>query len=220
MLRNVLYLVLILLIVVSASAVSSCLWAGKQALQPENIALTAGEGMTAAEFGKKYDLSRQVLKKVFNLTSQDDFKKPVADFGMNEEMLNKRVNQAQAIQAEHESRNWFKIPLKGPLWVIFLLAVFNLYKERQNYRPESKMDLYGCGLCIRHNSWKRSEPDGNGQGCDCPIGFEGHDFSPAAYRVRHLSSDGHSGQQIHLLVGLPVRNAAGFNALRQQHEWV
>jgi len=161
MLRNVLYLVLILLIVVSASAVSSCLWAGKQALQPENIALTAGEGMTAAEFGKKYDISRQVLKKVFNLTSQDDFKKPVADFGMNEEMLNKRVNQAQAIQAEHESRNWFKIPLKGLLWVIFLLAVFNLYKERQNYRPEPKMDLYGGGLCIRHNSWKRSErPDG------------------------------------------------------------
>jgi hypothetical protein len=190
MLRNVLYLVLILLIVVSASAVSSCLWAGKQALQPENIAVTAGEGMT------------------------------VADFGMNEEMLNKRINQAQAIQAEHESRNWFKIPLKGLLWVIFLLAVFNLYKERQNYRPKSKMDLYGCGLCIRHNSWKRSEPDGNGQGCDCPIGFEGHDFSPAAYRVRHLSSDGHPGQQIHLLVGLPVRDAAGFNALRQQHEWV
>ena len=129
MIRNVLYFILILFIVVSVSAVSSRLWAGKEELQPENITVTVSEGMTVAEFGKKNDLSRQVLKKVFNLTSQDDLTKQVAGFGMNEELLSKKVNQVQAIQSEQESKNWFKIPLKGLLWIVFLLAVFNLIRK-------------------------------------------------------------------------------------------
>ena len=129
MLRNVLYFIITLFIVVSASAVSSRLWAGKEELQPENIAVTVSDGITVAEFGKKHDLSRQMLKKVFNLTSPDDLKKQVADFGMNEGLLNKKVSQVQAIQAENESKNWFKIPLKGLLWVILLLVVFNLIRK-------------------------------------------------------------------------------------------
>jgi NAD-dependent dihydropyrimidine dehydrogenase PreA subunit len=129
MLRNVLYFILTLFIVISASAVSSRLWAGKEELQPENIAVTVSEDMTVAEFGKKHDLDRKVLKKVFNLTSPDDLKKPVADFGINEELLSKKVNQVQAIQAENESKNWFKILLKGLLWIVFLLAVFNLIRK-------------------------------------------------------------------------------------------
>jgi polyferredoxin len=118
-----------LFIVICASAVSSRLWAGKEELQQENIAVTISEGMTVAEFGKIHDLSRQMLKKVFNLTSPDDLKKPVAEFGMNEELLSKKVNQALAIQSEHESKNWFKIPLKGLLWITFLLVVFNLIRK-------------------------------------------------------------------------------------------
>jgi len=129
MLRNILYFVLIVSIVISASAVSSSLWAGKAELEQENIAVTVSKGMTVAEFGKKYDISRNVLKKVFNLASQDDLKKQVADFGMNEELLSKKVNQVQAIQAEHESRNWFKILLKGLLWIIVLFAVFRLMSK-------------------------------------------------------------------------------------------
>jgi Pyruvate/2-oxoacid:ferredoxin oxidoreductase delta subunit len=48
---------------------------------------------------------------------------------MNKELLSKKVNHALTIQAEHESKNWFKIPLKGLLWIIFLLAVFNLLRK-------------------------------------------------------------------------------------------
>jgi polyferredoxin len=129
MIRNVLYFILTLFIVISASAVSSRLWSGKEEFRPENIAVTVSEGMTVAEFGKKHDLSQQMLKKVFNLTSPDDLKKQVADFGMNEELLSKKVNQVRAIQSEHESKNWFKIPLKGLLWIIFLLVVFNLIRK-------------------------------------------------------------------------------------------
>jgi NAD-dependent dihydropyrimidine dehydrogenase PreA subunit len=129
MLRNLLYFVIISFVVVAASGISSSLWAGKEESQPENIAVTVSEGMTVAEFGEKHALDRKVLKKVFNLTSQDDLKKQVADFGISEELLSNKVNQALAIQAEHESKNWFKIPLKGLLWLIFLLAVFNLLRK-------------------------------------------------------------------------------------------
>ncbi len=129
MLKAVLYLILILSIIIWGSAVSSRLWAGKEEIQPDDITLTISEGMTVAEFGKKNGLDRKVLKNLFNLTSQDDLKKQVADFGINEDLLSKKVNQMQALQAEHESKNWFKIPLKGLLWIMFLFAVFNLIRR-------------------------------------------------------------------------------------------
>ena len=69
MLRNLLYLIIILFIVIAVSVVSSRLWAGKEELQPENITITVSGSMTVAEFGQKHTLDRKVLKKVFNLTS-------------------------------------------------------------------------------------------------------------------------------------------------------
>jgi len=129
MLRSVLYFLLILFFVVSASAVSSHLWAGKEEVPTEDIAVTVSEGMTVAEFGEKHNLNRNVLKKVFNLTSREDLKNQVTDFGMNDELLSKKVNQLLAIQSEHESKNWFKTLLKGFLWVIFLPAVFLLIRK-------------------------------------------------------------------------------------------
>jgi polyferredoxin len=133
--------------VVSASAVSSRLWAGKEELQPKNIRMTISEGMTVAEFGQKHNLNRKILKKVFHLASQNDLKRQVADFGISKELLNKKVNQTLAIQAEHESRNWFKIPLKGLLWLVFLLAVFNqLRKGKINGRRRKWIYMTAVGV--------------------------------------------------------------------------
>ncbi len=129
MLRTVLYFVIILFVVVAASVVSSNLWAGKEELLPGDITVTVSEDMTVKEFGQKHNLNRKVLKKVFSLTSQDDLQKRVADFGMNKELLNKKVNKVLAVQAEHESKNWFKIPLKGLLWILFLLVVYKLLRK-------------------------------------------------------------------------------------------
>lgn len=128
-LRNLLYFVIILFIVVFASAISHSLWAGKTEGTSENIAVSVNEDMTVAEFGQINGLQQKILKKVFNLTSRDEFNRQVADFGINNEQLNKKINQMLAIQAEHASKNWFKILLKGLLWVVFLLAVFNLLRK-------------------------------------------------------------------------------------------
>ena len=127
--RTTSYFIIIALVVVSTSVLSSRLWSGEQEQLPERIAVNIDKNTTVAEFGKKYHLDRKSLKKIFALKSPDDLKKRVADFGMNEELLSKKVNQVLAIQAEHESKNWFKIPLKGFLWIVFLIAVFSLIRK-------------------------------------------------------------------------------------------
>jgi len=128
MLRTTIYFILILFVVVCGSAVSVHFWAGEKEQLPESITVAVSEGMTVAEFGKEHNLGRRELKKIFNLESPSDLKKRVAEFGMNDEQLSKKVNSSLAIQAEHASKNWFKIPLKGILWLIFLSTVFTLMR--------------------------------------------------------------------------------------------
>lgn len=129
MLRTAISLVLILFVVVCGSVVSGHFWAGEKEQMPESITVTVSKGMTVAEFGRKYNLGRKELKKIFNLTSRNDLERQVDDFGMSYELLSKKVDGVLAIQAEHASKNWFKIPLKGGLWVIFLSAVFTLLRK-------------------------------------------------------------------------------------------
>jgi polyferredoxin len=127
--RTISYFIVIVFVVVSTSVLSSRLWSGKQEQLPERTAVNIDKNITVSEFGKKYHLDRKGLKKIFALKSPDDLKKQVAEFGMNEDLLSKKVNQVLAIQAENESKNWLKILLKGLLWVIFLLAVFKLMSK-------------------------------------------------------------------------------------------
>ncbi|MDT8302145.1 MAG: 4Fe-4S binding protein [Sedimentisphaerales bacterium] len=127
--RTAISIIVILLIVISTSYVSSRLWAGKPEKQPDSIDITVNEDMTVADFGKQYGLDRRVLKNIFNLESKNDLTKHIADFGMSQEFLSKKINKALAIQAEHGSKNWIKILIKGALWIIFLLAVFNLLRK-------------------------------------------------------------------------------------------
>ena len=129
MLRTLIYLTLILLVVVCGSAVSVHYWAGEREQLPRSITVSVSEGMTVAEFGKKHNLERGELKKIFDLGSPGDLKKRVSDFGMNDEQLSKKVNAVLAIQAEHVSKNWFKILLKGILWLIFLSTVFTFIRK-------------------------------------------------------------------------------------------
>lgn len=127
--RTTISLMIILFIVISTSYISSGLWAGKPEKQPDSIEITINEGITVAEFGKQYNLDRRVLKNVFNLKSPTDLQKPVADFGMSQKLLSNKVNKVLAIQAEHGSKNWIKILIKGSLWIIFLLVAFNLLRK-------------------------------------------------------------------------------------------
>lgn len=127
--RIIIYFLLIMFVVISTSALSNHLWAGRKEQIPDSITVTITDDMTVRRFAKQYNLSRPVLKKIFDLQSPDDLNNEVADYRMNNEQLSKKVNQALAIQAEHASKNWLKIPLKGGLWIVFLLAVFYTLKK-------------------------------------------------------------------------------------------
>ena len=127
--RILIYFIAIVFVVLGTSALSTQLWSGKEEQLPQTVVVDIDKNITVAEFGKKYDLDRQSLKKIFDIRSPDDLKKQVAGFGIAEERLNKKVNQVLAIQAEHASKNWFKIPLKGILWIVFLIAVFILIRK-------------------------------------------------------------------------------------------
>jgi polyferredoxin len=124
-------LIFILLIIVFTSFISSHLWAGKAEKLPESLEITLTENITVAEFGKKFDLDRKVLKNVFDLKAPGDLKKKIADFGMTERQLNNKLNKILAIRAEHGSKNWKKIFIKGGLWIIFLFSVLFLLKKRK-----------------------------------------------------------------------------------------
>jgi hypothetical protein len=46
-----------------------------------------------------------------------------------------RVGKARTLEAEYESKNWVKIPLKFGPWVLFLAGVFVIRKSL--FRPVS-----------------------------------------------------------------------------------
>jgi len=127
--RTIILFAITVMIVIWASVISNRLWSGEIEQLPDDITIAIGSDMTVAQFGQKYNLSNPVLKQIFNLTSPADLKKPVLDFEMSPEQLNRKVNQAMAIQAEHASKDWFKIFLKGILWIIFLFIAFSLLRK-------------------------------------------------------------------------------------------
>lgn len=115
--------------VVSLSLVSNRIWGGKTEGPVADKALVFSETMTIARFGSANDLQPKLLKRVFGLKSQADRKKPIAAFGMSEEQVLGRVQQALAIQAEHASKNWGKIVAKFLLWFVFLVFTFRLMRR-------------------------------------------------------------------------------------------
>ena len=121
--RSILYFIVIMILVISGSIISSRLWSGPPEDIPEDLKISIKENMTIAAFGKEYNLNNRMLKSIFNLKSPQDLQKKLSETGLNENEISRKVNQSLALQAEHATKNWFKIPLKGILWLIFLSVV-------------------------------------------------------------------------------------------------
>ncbi len=146
--RLVIYFIITIAMVVSASALSSKLWAGGGEKQSESIKVTNDDDtMTVAQFGQKYNLANPVLKKIFNLTSPSDLQKHVSDFGFSSDELNRKVNQVIVLNTEESSKNWMKILIKGSLWVVFLSIVFVLLRKRKIHSRNRKW-IYALAVII------------------------------------------------------------------------
>ena len=96
-------LVLCLLVsVILLSLVSTRVWGGKPEKTDADRELTFQSDMTVATFGQVNHLANPTLKKIFGLESRQDLQKPVLSFGLTQEQLTRKVNQAMALHSEHE----------------------------------------------------------------------------------------------------------------------
>lgn len=145
--RTIILFLFAIVVVISTSYISARLWGGKPEEIPENIQVTVTDDMTIAEFGQKYGLEKPILKTIFSLQSPNDLQKRVIDSGLSEHKLNNKVNQSIAMQAERATKNWFKIPLKGILWLVFLIFVFYMLRKGK-VTSYSRKIIYGTAIVI------------------------------------------------------------------------
>lgn len=117
------------------SNVSNKLWGGKPETIPEAKEIVIVKGMTVEEFGQQNNIPNPVMKEILGLQNKSDLQKRLEDFDLSHEQIKTKFDKSLALKAEHESKNWFKIPLKFGVWLAFLGAIFTLmHKNRINSR--------------------------------------------------------------------------------------
>jgi len=126
--------------VVILSLLSVTLWGEKPEKKLTQKALTYQGEMTVAEFGKANQIPDAVLKTILGLVSKGDLQKKLKEFPLSQAELTSNVNRSLALEAEHESKNWVKIPIKFILWFLFLGIVFVRMKKSQ--------------VSVRNRSWQ------------------------------------------------------------------
>ena len=136
-----------LVLVVLFSSLSTQLWGGKSEKIEEPRALTIQEDMTLAEFGEVNQLPNSVLMSVLGLTAEEDLQKKLKDCGLSLEEIRQQVNKALVLQSEHESKNWFKIPVKFASWLIFLGIVFFLVRKNR-MTPQKRKGFFIASVMI------------------------------------------------------------------------
>ncbi|MEW6262726.1 MAG: 4Fe-4S binding protein [Thermodesulfobacteriota bacterium] len=138
---------LLIALLVIGSLVSASLWGGKSEKLPEFQTITIQDEMTLAEFGRQNNVPNPILKKVFALTSTDDLGKNINDFGMSREEIKEKTKKALVLNAEEASKNWFKIPLKFAVWLVFLGLVFALMRKNL-ITPKTRKLLYLVSVTV------------------------------------------------------------------------
>ena len=129
-LKTIGFFISLIILVVVLSIISNRLWGGKPEELPEPKAWVLNEEMTLKDFAQKNGLPNPVLKEIFNLQSQSDVQIKISEYGTVEEVKSLVIKKL-ALAAEHETKNWLKIPVKFCLWFAFLFSVFIFFKRRK-----------------------------------------------------------------------------------------
>ena len=127
--RIVLFLCIIVIVVV-LSIISGRLWGGKPEELPTPKEWKITSEMTLSEFGQANGLPNPVMKNIFQLQTRSDLEKKISDYGTVDQVT-AMVVKKMALSAEHESKNWVKIPAKFVLWFAFLISIFMIFKNRK-----------------------------------------------------------------------------------------
>lgn len=137
----------IIVLVVLLSWLSVKWWGGKPEEVAESRTFVFQKDETIAGFGQRNQLPNPVLKEAFQLKSKADLQKKLSELELSQPEITKRLNQALALNAEYESKNWLKIPLKFAVWFAFLLLVFFLLRTKR-VRPRSRKWLYFAAVLV------------------------------------------------------------------------
>jgi polyferredoxin len=141
------YFLLLVAFTASLAQVSTLMWGGKPEKLPETRELVVRDDMTVMEFGAANNIANPVMKEVLGLETRDDLQKPIIGFGLSREQLMSRFDKAQALAAEHESKNWVKIPVKFGAWFLFLVFVFFMIRKGR-VSPRTRKLLYLTAVVI------------------------------------------------------------------------
>lgn len=140
-------LVLLVAGVVLLSLLSVSLWQERPEKPAEPAPLVLRDGMTVAEFGRENNLPNEVLKKAFGLQDKTDLGKKLEALNLPAAEITARATRARTLAAEYKAKNWFKIPLKFALWILFLAGVFVLMRRRK-ITPGLRKGLYLASLAL------------------------------------------------------------------------
>jgi len=136
-----------IVLVLGLSWLSSRLWGGKPETLAQDRTWAYRPEMTIEQFGGENGLSRESLKAIFALKSPQDAGRTVSSFALSKEQVLDKAAKVLAIQAEHGSKNWFKIRLKFALWLAFLATVFVLMR-RGRVTARTRKWLYVGSLAV------------------------------------------------------------------------
>ncbi|PLX67710.1 MAG: 4Fe-4S ferredoxin [Denitrovibrio sp.] len=134
------------IVVVALSAFSASIWGGKPEKLPDNFSLKITEQMTVQQFIDANNMERQFAKGFLGLADKNDLQKNISEFG-SVQQLQSKYKKSLALKTEHETKNWFKIPLKFALWSIFLGVSFFLL-SRGKIKSANRKWLYGLSFLI------------------------------------------------------------------------
>jgi len=123
------FFVLVIAVVLLSFAASG-LWQGKSEKIEDAPPLVFRDGMTIAEFGRANELPNTVLQKAFQLQGKEDLERKLEASKLSRAEITERINRSRTLEAEYESKNWVKIPLKFALWLLFLASVFVLMRRK------------------------------------------------------------------------------------------
>lgn len=127
--RTIALFVLLVSAVVGSSFISAKLWEGKQEAPPAKTQVTISESMTLSQAAAVYKLNPKSLKRPFGLSSPSDLDKTIGELGLTASEAKEKLHKASVLAAEESSKNWFKIPLKFALWLVFLIFAFKMLRR-------------------------------------------------------------------------------------------
>lgn len=123
------------------------LWKVKSEKAEGAAPLLFRDGMTIAEFGRENNLPNAVLKKAFQLQSKEEAEKKLDALNLSQAAITEKINHSRTLEAEYESKDWVKIPLKFALWLLFLGTVF-LLMRRKKITPGLRKALYLTAIAV------------------------------------------------------------------------